>query len=92
MKFFEAVPDELFSPLASPNRIAACRRVLAQRVEQLEQTARVARHGDVLPEIRAALLLEPALRAQLADFSDKLHIVKSARKPVNETHGVQETQ
>jgi len=36
-------------------------------MEQLEQTARVARHGDILPEIRAALLLEPALRAQLAD-------------------------
>ena len=46
---------------------AARRPVIAQLMEQLEQTARVARHGDVLPEIRAALLLEPALRAQLAD-------------------------
>ena len=48
-------------------RIAACRRVLAQRVEQLEQTAAAARNRNVFPKICAALLFKPALAAQLAD-------------------------
>ena len=36
-------------------------------MEQREQTARIPRHGDVFAEIRAALLLEPALAAELTD-------------------------
>ena len=40
MKFFEAVPDELFSPLASPNR------ALYADAREMDEFVRVAKLAD----------------------------------------------
>ena len=62
---YRGILFDIDNTLVRHNEPATSRAI--QLMEQLKQTARVARHGDVLPEIRAALLLEPALRTQLAD-------------------------
>ena len=59
MKFFEAVPDELFSPLASPNR--------ALYADALDVLCMAYRQKLRLPEDELYSMLRSRLEQQLAD-------------------------
>ena len=59
MKFFEAVPDELFSPLASPNR--------ALYADALDVLCMAYRQKLKLPEDELYSMLRSRLEQQLAD-------------------------
>ena len=74
MKFFEAVPDELFSPLASPNR--------ALYADALDVLCMAYRQKLRLPEDELYSMLRSRLEQQLADatFGGRGHRRKRAAR------------